>query len=131
MSRHLSPFPAKLRRALLAKGFTVLPTCEMCQREVPPEAIQAGLCPNCKVERDEASAYWQAQLDATLADVPSSPSEPMFGSAEAGKPFLPDDEEYWTEQQRLADNYLAAEAEKDESRGQVGNAEDLFGWPPR
>jgi hypothetical protein len=127
MSRHLSPFAAKLRRELLAKGLTLKPTCEACGREVEPKAIQADLCPNCKAERDEAAVYFQRLADETDWPILPQPEFPIFGGPEAGRPFLPDDEDHWTEQQRLADIYLAAEAEKyDEKPRHIGNAEDLF-----
>ena len=93
MSARPSAFVERLRRELLQRpGITRLPICEGCQREVPPRAMQAGLCPRCKVERDEASDYWQAQIYATLADEPSPPAEPMFASDDAAKPFLPEDD---------------------------------------
>ena len=89
----LPAFAAALRRRLLAKGLTRLPTCEMCQREVPPKAIQADLCPSCKAERDEAAIYFQRLNDETDWPVLPAPEYPMLGSEEAGRPFLPDDAE--------------------------------------
>ncbi len=81
---------ARLRRKLLAQpGITRLPVCGACQREVQPREFGREYCKACEAERAEVSAYWQAQIDATLADEPSPPAEPMFGSAEAEKPFLP------------------------------------------
>jgi hypothetical protein len=88
------PISAAFRRKLVAQpGLTALPVCGACGREVQPRDFGREHCKACEAERAEASAYWQAQIDATLADEPPPPTEPMFDSADAGKPFLLSDEE--------------------------------------
>lgn len=86
MSARPSPFAAKLRRALLAKGLTLKPTCEACGYEVDPKAIQAGLCPNCKAERDAAAVHFQQLNDETDWPVLHTPEYPIFGHDD-GRPF--------------------------------------------
>jgi hypothetical protein len=113
----LPPFAAAIRRRLLAKGLTIRPTCEGCRREVDPRDLQAGLCRPCKSERDEASAYFEQALNATLSHEPSAPDYPIFGGPEAERPFLvEDDEDYWTRQQRLAEDQQAHDAAEDWDR---------------
>jgi hypothetical protein len=92
--RPLRALAARLRRELLRRpGFTTLPTCGACQRQVQPQDFGREVCKACEAECAEASAYFQAELDATLADEPSPPAEPMFGSDDAAKPFLPQDDD--------------------------------------
>ena len=94
MSRPLPAFAAAVRRRLLARpGITARPTCEACRAEVDPKAIQAGLCPSCKAERDEAATYFQRLNDETDWPVLPAPGYPMFDCPEAARPFLPDDAE--------------------------------------
>jgi hypothetical protein len=90
------PFSAAFRRAIAAQpGLSPLPVCGACQRQVQPRDFGREHCKACEAERAEAAIYFQAQLDATLADAPTPPTEPMFGSDEAARPFLADeDEEY-------------------------------------
>jgi hypothetical protein len=93
MSRRPSPLAIRLGRELLQRpGFTRLPVCGACGRETEPRNFGREFCKPCEGERAEVSAYWQAQIEATLAGEPSPPAEPMFGSEAAAKPFLPDDE---------------------------------------
>jgi hypothetical protein len=87
------PLSAAFRRAIAAQpGLSPLPVCGACQRQVQPRDFGREHCKACEAERAEASAYFQAQIDATLANEPSPPAEPMFGSDAAAKPFLPYDE---------------------------------------
>lgn len=93
-ARRLSPLAARLQRRLLQEsGITALPVCGACGRETEPRNFGREHCKPCEAERAEASAYFQAQLDATLANEPAPPAEPMFGSADAAKPFLPGEED--------------------------------------
>ena len=98
MSARPSAFVERLRRELLQRpGFTRLPVCGACGRETEPRNFGREHCKRCELERAEASVYFHGLLDATLADAladePSPPAEPMFGSAEAERPFLIEDEE--------------------------------------
>ena len=94
MSTPLRTISAAFRRKLLAQpGITVLPVCAACQRQVQPRGFGRERCKPCEAERAEVSAYWQGQIDATLADEPPPPTEPMFGSDAAAMPFLPHDGE--------------------------------------
>jgi hypothetical protein len=77
----------EIRRRLLAQpGITALPVCPWCGKQVPAKAWGREACQACESERTEASAYFQAQLDATLADEQSAPTEPMFDHDD-GRPF--------------------------------------------
>jgi hypothetical protein len=85
---------ARFRRELLERpGFTRRPVCGAWQREVLPRDFGREFCKACEPERGEVSAYWQAQIDATLANEPSATAEPMFGGAAAERPFLAEDED--------------------------------------
>ncbi len=64
------PNVAALRRALLAKGLTLKPTCEACRREVEPRDLAAGLCPPCKRSHDEASEWFQKLNDEADSTAP-------------------------------------------------------------
>ncbi len=93
MSTYLTRDLAAFRRRLLAEpGITPRPVCGACRREVEPRDFGREYCQPCEAERAEVSAYWQAQIEATQADEPVPPSEPMFDSEDAAKPFLPEDE---------------------------------------
>jgi hypothetical protein len=86
MSARPSPFAARLRRELLAKGLTLKPTCEACGREVEPTQMRGTFCPSCKAERDEVSAYFQRLNDETDWPVLPAPAYPMFDHDD-GRPF--------------------------------------------
>jgi hypothetical protein len=90
----LSPLVARLQRRLLEQpGITRLPVCPWCGSEVAPESFGREACKPCEAERSEASAYFEAQLDATLSNAPPAPEHPIFGGDAACLPFLPRDEE--------------------------------------
>jgi hypothetical protein len=81
------PISAAFRRKLLAQpGITGLPVCGACGREVQPRDFGREHCKACEAERAEASDYFQAELDATLADAPIPPASPMFDHDD-GRPF--------------------------------------------
>lgn len=124
MSASRVPISAAFRRKLLAKpGITKLPVCDACQREVQPRDFGHEFCRACEAERAEAAVYFQAQLDATLSDVPVPPAEPMFGSAEAAQPFLPEDEDaarFAAFLRRLAEHQAYALAGDTQSRLVLG-----------
>jgi hypothetical protein len=97
-ARPVSSLPAlarQLRRKLLAKpGFSRLPICQACLREVEPSDLRGELCGTCRAERDRASAEWDAQCwaEANGGSI-ALPAEPMYGGDEGAAPFLPDDED--------------------------------------
>ena len=94
MSRHPSPLAARLRRELLQRpGFTRLPVCGACGRETEPRSFGREFCRPCEAERAAVSEAWEAErwAEANGGPIPI-PTEPMFGSEEAGRPFLPSDD---------------------------------------
>ena len=113
---------ARLRHKLLAQpGITPLPVCPWCGKQVPAKAWGHEACRVCELDRAAVSEAWEAERWAEANPGASFPvpAEPMFGSDDAAKPFLPDDEDYWTEQQRLAEDRIAHEAAEEWDRNEV------------
>jgi hypothetical protein len=95
----MRPLPARvreLRRKLLAKpAFGQLPVCGACLRQVQPRDFGREHCKACEADRARAFEEWdreQWELTHPNGSFPL-PAEPMFGSDEAARPFLPDDED--------------------------------------
>jgi hypothetical protein len=96
MSRRPSPLAARIRRELLQQpGITRLPVCPWCGKQVPAKAWGRTACLSCEADRARASEAWEAErwAEANPGVAFPIPSEPMFGSDEAAKPFLAEDED--------------------------------------
>jgi hypothetical protein len=91
MSRRPSPLAARLRRELLQRpGFTRLPVCGACQRQVQPRDFGREHCKAGEAARAQVSAAWEReQWSLTHPNASFSlPAEPMLGGPEADEPFL-------------------------------------------
>jgi hypothetical protein len=91
----LPVFAAALRRKLLSlPGYTSLPVCPRCAKQVPVAAFGTEACKACEAERARVSEEWDAQRDQDIGVnyYRPAPEFPIYGSAEAARPFLPDDQ---------------------------------------
>ncbi len=96
MSGPLRAISAAFRRKLLAQpSISALPVCGACGRETEPRNFGRQYCKPCEAERAAVSAEWDREqwaLTHPNASFPR-PADPMFGGAEAEKPFLADDQD--------------------------------------
>ena len=94
MSARPSAFVERLRRELLQRpGFSRLPVCGACGREVQPRDFGREFCRPCEAERAAVSEAWEAERWAEANGGPVVQHPPMFDCPEAARPFLPDDAE--------------------------------------
>ena len=95
MSAPLRPIREIRRRLLAQPSITAKPVCGACGREVQPRDFGREHCKACEAERAAVSEAWEAEryAEANPGAAFPLPSELMFGSDEAAKPFLPDDED--------------------------------------